>query len=140
MGTIICGVDDSAGGVEALRVARDLSNSLEVRLVLAHVAAGYQAPGGAESLTTVQVRQGATRLLERLAREHGVNGVADQRVEVGEPAETLARIAAEEAATVIVVGARGQGRRRRKLVSGLAGELRGTAPCPVVIVPPTPRR
>ena len=140
MGTIICGVDDSPGGAEALRVARDLSNDLEVRLVLAHVASGYQAPGGAESLTTVQARQGATRLLERLAREYGVNGLADQRVEVGEPADALARIAAEEAATIIVVGARQQGRRRRKLVSGLAVDLAGTAPCPVVVVPPTPQR
>lgn len=140
MGTIICGVDDSPGGAEALRVAGVLSNDLDVRLVLAHVAAGYRAAAGAESLTTGQARQGATRLLERLAREHGVSGIAHQRVEVGEPAEALARIAIEEGATMIVVGARRQGRRRRKLLSGLAGDLAGTAPCPVLVVPPAPRR
>jgi nucleotide-binding universal stress UspA family protein len=140
MGAIICGVDDSPGGAEALRVARDLSNDLEVRLVLAHVAAGYRTADGAEGLTSVQARQGASRLLERLAREHGVKDTADQRVDVGEPAEALARIAAEEAATVIIVGSRRQGRSQRKLLSALAGDLLGTAPCPVVVVPPAARR
>lgn len=140
MATIVCGVDESPGGVDALRVARDLSHNLEVRLVLAHVAAGYRAAEGAKGLGSVQARRGANRLLERLAREHGLTDGADHRVEVGEPAEGLARIAVEEGATIIVVGSRLHGRRRRKLLSALAGDLAGTAPCPVVVVPPEPRR
>jgi nucleotide-binding universal stress UspA family protein len=137
MGTIVCGVDESPGGVEALRVARDLSHDLDVRLVVAHVARGYSAPEGAEGLGSAQARQGATRLLERLSREHGVTGRADHRVEVGDPAEALGRIAAEEGATIILVGSR---RRRRKLLSALAGDLAATARCPVVVVPPAARR
>ena len=140
MGTIICGVDESPGGVEALRVARHLSRDLDTRLVLAHVATGYAAGDGAEGLAAVQARQGAIRLLDRLAREHGVSADADHRAELGEPAEALARIAVEEGAMLIVVGSRRQGRRRRKLISALAGDLTGTAPCPVVVVPPGPRR
>jgi nucleotide-binding universal stress UspA family protein len=134
--TIVCGIDDSPGAVAALRVARTLSADLKLRLVLAHVAAGWSA-GADESLTTNQARQGGDRLLERAAREHDLQ--AERRVEVGEPAQALARIAAEEAATLIVVGSRRQGRLRPGLRSGLAGELAASAPCPVVIVPP-PRR
>ncbi len=115
MATIVCGIDDSPGAVEALRVARTLSTDLKLRLVLAHVAAGWTA-----------------------GAEHDLH--AERRVEVGEAAQALARIAAEEAATLIVVGSRSQGRLRPGLRSGLAGELAASAPCPVVIVPPPPRR
>jgi len=134
--TIMCGINDSPGAAEALRVAETLSSDLNVRLVLAHVASGW-AGGGDESLTTSQARHGGNRLLERAAREH--NLAAEQRVEVGEPAEALARIAAEEAATLIVVGSRRQGWRRASLRSGLAGELVSIAACPVVVVPPRQR-
>jgi nucleotide-binding universal stress UspA family protein len=135
--TIVCGFDDSPGAAEALRVASALSADFDVRLVLAHVAGGW-APGGDESLTTNQALQGGNRLLDRAALEHHPR--AERRVEVGEPAEALARIAAEEAATVILVGSRRQGRLRPGLHSGLAGELAVTAPCPVVVVPPPSRR
>jgi nucleotide-binding universal stress UspA family protein len=135
--TMVCGIDDSPGAVEALRVARTLSSELNLRLVVAHVAPGWAA-GADESLTTNQARKGGDRLLERAAREHNLQ--AERRVEVGEPAETLAQIATEEAATVIVVGSRRQGRLRPGLRSGLADELAGSAPCPVLVVPPSLRR
>jgi nucleotide-binding universal stress UspA family protein len=134
--TIVCGIDDSPGAIEALRVASALSADLAVRLVLAHVAGGW---GGAdESLSTKGAREGGNRLLERTAREYSLE--AERRVEVGEPAEALARIAAEEAATLIVVGSRRQGWPRPRLRSSLAGELVATASCPVVVVPPPARR
>jgi nucleotide-binding universal stress UspA family protein len=133
---IVCGIDDSPGALEALRVASTLSAQFEARLVLAHISNGWAA-GSDESLTTNQGRQGGNRLLERAAREHHLN--AERRVEVGEPAEALARIASEEAATLIVVGSRRHGWRRPRLRSRLAGDLAATAPCPVVVVPPPPR-
>ncbi len=136
MATIVCGIDDSAGAAEALRVARALSADFAVRLVVAHVAEGW-AGGADESLTTHQARQGGNRLLERTVRNHDLE--AEQRVEVGDPAEGLVRIAAEEAATLIVVGSRREGLLRLKLRSGLAGNLAATAPCPVVVVPPRAR-
>jgi nucleotide-binding universal stress UspA family protein len=135
--TIVCGVDESPGAVDALRVADALSGDLDVRLVLAHVAAGW-AGGADDGLTSGQARQGGSLLLERTAREHSIE--AERRVEVGETAEELARIAAEEGATVIVVGSRRHGRWRPKLRSRLADELAATAPCPVVVVPPSARR
>jgi nucleotide-binding universal stress UspA family protein len=136
MGAIVCGIDGSPGAVEALRVAKSLCANLNVRLVLAHIASGWES-GADESLTTNQARLGGNRLIEQAAREHDLN--AERRVEVGEPAEALARIAAEEAATLIVVGSRHQGWRRPTFRSGLAGDLVAAAPCPVVVVPP-PRR
>jgi nucleotide-binding universal stress UspA family protein len=134
---IVCGINDSPGASEALRVASALSAQFEARLVLAHIANGW-AGGGDESVTTNQGRHGGQLLLERAAREH--NPAAERRVEVGEPSEALARIASEEAATVIVLGSRPHRWRRPRLRSRLAGDLAATASCPVVVVPLPTRR
>jgi nucleotide-binding universal stress UspA family protein len=140
MATIVCAVDDSAGASAALDAAKELAEALELRLVLAHVAQGYRVRGDDESLTGSQGRRGGTRLLERLAVESGLGGSVDQRVELGDAVEEIARIAREEAATIIVVGSRTRGRRRPKLLSSLASELAGTAPCPVFVVPSSGHR
>ena len=121
MATIVCGIDDSPAALEALRVASVLSARVDARLVLAH-AAGSTA------------HRSGTQLLERAAHEH--NPGAERRVEVGHPSDALARIAAEEAATLIVLGSRRRRLLRGRLGSGLAGDLAATAPCPVVVVPP----
>jgi nucleotide-binding universal stress UspA family protein len=71
-----------------------------------------------------------------VAAEYGIAGSADCRDAVGERAESLARIAAEEAADLIVVGSRTRGRFRSGLRSTLAAELENQTPVPVVIAPP----
>jgi nucleotide-binding universal stress UspA family protein len=137
MATIVCGIDDSPAAFEALRVANVLSAGVDARLVLAHAASGWTAATD-ESVTTNQARQGANRLLERAAREH--NPQAERRVEVGEPAEALARIAAEEAAILIIVGSSSRRLLRGRRRSGLPGDLVAIARCPIVVVPPPARR
>ena|SRR6266566_4405870 len=139
MKTIVCAVDESAGAAEAVVVAAGLSKDLGLRLVLAHVVDGYRRSNGA-GIGGVQAHEGAQRLLERVARKHSLESAADRRAEVGDRASELSRIAGEEAAAVIVLGSRSQYWRRRNLMSGLSAELRNTAPCPVLIVPPRPRR
>ena len=93
-----------------------------------------------ESVAMKANRQGAERRLARLADEHGVAGRAEKRVaRRASRAALLGQIAAEEAADVIVVGARARGWRRR-LERGLAGELETETPVPVLIAPPRTRR
>jgi nucleotide-binding universal stress UspA family protein len=139
-GTIVCGVTDSDEGRGALAVAAELSERLHLRLVLVHVADGI-APrdvndDDSESVTTRAHRQGAARLVARLAAAHGVADRAEQRSAVGEPAALLGQIAAEEAADLIVVGSRARGRLRRGLESRLARQLETTTPVPVLIALP----
>lgn len=138
MAAIVCGVDDSPGALEAARVAGALSAGLGVRLVLVHIAAGWAGGGGEGSVSMRQGRQGADRLLERAVSEHARD--VERRVEFGEPAEALARVASEEAATLIVVGERRGGFGRLRLRRSLADDLAATAPCPVVVVPAAARR
>jgi nucleotide-binding universal stress UspA family protein len=139
MKTILCAVDESPGAAEAVAVASGLSNDLGLRLVLAHVVDGYRRTNGG-AIGGAQSQQGGQRLLERVARKHNLESAADRRTEVGDRASELSRIAGEEAAVVIVVGSRSRYRRRRSLMSRLSTELRSTAPCPIVVVPPRPRR
>jgi nucleotide-binding universal stress UspA family protein len=139
MQTIVCAVSESPGATEAIAVAAGLSTGLGVRLVLAHVVDGYRRTNGVE-MSSVQAHRAGQLLLDRAARKHRLETVADRRVEVGDRASELSRIAGEEAAVAIVVGAPGRYRRGRGRIGRLSAELRSTAPCPVLVVPPPPRR
>jgi nucleotide-binding universal stress UspA family protein len=141
-GTIVCGVDDTEEGRGALELAAELSERLGLRLVLAHVVEGISSldVDGDESVTMKDSRDGAARLVARLAAEHGLADRAEQRSGVGDAATLLGQIAAEEAADVILVGARSRGRLRRGFESRLADRLESATTVPVVIAPPRTRR
>src|SRR2546423_2384058 len=118
-GTIVCDVTDPLAGRNAAEFAAALGARLELRVVLVHV--------GIE----------AERRLETLAR--GVARDAETRVAVGDHAEALARVAAEEGADLVVVGARPAGFGGRNLRWSLARELEAAAPGPVGVAPPSTR-
>lgn len=138
MKTILCAVDESPGAAEAIAVASGLSSNLGLRLVLAHVVDRYR-PANGIAMSDIQAQEGGRLLLVRIARAHSLEGDADRRAEVGDRASELSRIAGEEAAAMIVLGSHARSRRRRSLMGRLSAELRSTAPCAVVVVPPRPR-
>jgi nucleotide-binding universal stress UspA family protein len=137
-GTIVCGVTGTDDGRQALAAAVELTERLGLRLVLAHVAERVASldGDGDRSVMMNRGREGAERLLARLAAECGVTDRAERRVAVGDVPSLLGQIAAEEAADLIVVGARTRGRLRRGLESRLADELETETPVPVLIAPP----
>jgi nucleotide-binding universal stress UspA family protein len=141
-GTLVCAVTEGDESDEVVALGADLSERLGLRLVVAHAVDGIDAIGhdnDNESLTIRASRQGAERRLQHLASQHGVAHRAERRVAVGDPAAVLGQIAAEEAADVIVVGARARGWRGR-LDSRLATELDTETPIPILIAPPRGRR
>jgi nucleotide-binding universal stress UspA family protein len=138
-GTLVCAVTDGEESADALALGVELSERLGLRLVLAHPVDGGNGSVVGEPVTIVATLQSADRRLARLAAEHGVADRAERRVAFGEPAALVGQIAAEEAADVIVVGARARGWRRR-LDGRLADELDTATSVPVVIAPPRPRR
>ena len=116
-GTIVCGVDGLAEARPAAELAAALGSRLGLRLVLVHVLDGIPA-GTDESVGARQQQSGAERMLALLAGDLG-DGV-ETRLVPGERGETLAAVAAEEGADLIVVGSRATGLRGRTLRSGLA--------------------
>lgn len=137
MGTIVCGVTEARDGRGAAELARALGARLGLRLVLAHVVDGVP-PGADVSLTARQRQARAEHTLSAVAREIG-NGT-ERRVVVGDRAEGLARVAAEEGADLIVLGARLTGLGGRKLRCALARELEAVTPVPVLVAPPSTRK
>jgi len=123
-GTIVCGVTQTAESRAAAQLAAALAARLGLRLVLVHVDAARgpdrREPG-----------------IERMAHELG--GDIEARIVSGNPADGLARAAADEGADVIVLGSRARG-TRRQLRCGLAYELEAATDVPVLIAPPTTRR
>ena len=135
-GTIVCGVAQTADGRTAAELARALGARLGLRLVLVHVVDGVPA-GPQESLTARQRLTGAEQILNRGAHEIG-NGT-EKRVVLGDRAEALAQVAAEEGADLIVLGSRAAGLGSRKLRCTLARELEAATPVPVLVAPPATR-
>jgi nucleotide-binding universal stress UspA family protein len=132
-GTIVCAVNEATGAEEALRIASRLSERLGLRLVVAHVVEDVPLSPAARR----EARAGGMRLLDRVLAEQCVR-VADRRVAFGDPAEHIGRIAHEEAAELILLGSKPNGRHpRAPLRSRLATELPLTTPVPVVVVPPS---
>lgn len=136
MGTIVCAVDDSPEAEEALRAAVRLSGDAGLRLVAVRVE--ERADGGSNQRAVAEQR--GRKLLDGLLAAHELNGHVDKRVEVGERASELARVAAEEAASVILVGSRRRHWWRGRRTSKLTADLVATAACPVVVVPPARQR
>jgi nucleotide-binding universal stress UspA family protein len=140
-GTLVCAVTEDEETADALALGAELSERLGLRLILAHAVDGVGGRGAGaqdESVTTRANRQGAEGRLARLAAELGVADRAEKRVLVGDSAALLGRIAAEEAADVIVVGAPARGWLKR-LDSRLAADLETETPVPVLIAPPRQR-
>jgi nucleotide-binding universal stress UspA family protein len=136
-GTIVCGVTGSAEAGSAAQLAGALAARLGLRLVLVHVVEGL--PRSAFGSRVARQREEAgERLLTELG--DGCPVESETRLVLGNAAQGLANVAAEEGADLIVVGARPAGPRNRRLVSRIARELQAATPVPVVVAPPSGRK
>jgi nucleotide-binding universal stress UspA family protein len=122
--TIICGVDRSPGARAAVRVAASLAAQFGARLVAVHVLDRLTIPSEAAERTAAAV------LYEEVP-----DAGAEARGEVGDVAERLAAVARDEAATLILLGARSRGRSRTFLRARCAAELAELTDVPVVVAP-----
>ena len=140
MRAIVCAVDESEAIDDVVRVAQALATALGSRLVLVHVAPPTEAPGvsaapaGQERLREKELAD-AHALLQGVAGRLAA-GDAEQRVELGSPADRIVAIADEEDAALVVIGSRGRGDVKSALLGSVSHGVASKATCPVVIVPP----
>lgn len=147
--TLVCGVDGSPDSLHALRAAGDLAESLQARLIVAHVTDPIQATithaelsaGGnlgrvpmSVSQTEVE-QQAAEAILEQAIADSGVANT-ERRVLSGRPADSLAALAEREGAAFIVVGSRGRGGFKTLLLGSVSNGLIAIGRCPILVVPP----
>src|SRR6476469_2675004 len=134
---VLCGVDDSRGGREAVVVAAALAQRLGAPLICMHVATdGPKHPYGdvasRERNRRVAFRKGQELLVEVTASAGGEDGPG-YRVRFGRPAERLVTTAFAEEAQMLVVGSRGRSPVTTARLGSVARELVSLAPCPVLV-------
>jgi nucleotide-binding universal stress UspA family protein len=151
-GSIVCGVDGSPDSQRALAVAAQFARWLGARLVVANVVTyvpdpvvpafayapmapltEFRAPM-TERRTDADVEASQARL-QRMVAQAGVVVPAELRTMFGIPAESLADLADDEGAQLIVVGSRGRGAFKAAFLGSVSNSLVGISRCPVLVVP-----
>ncbi len=140
MTTILCAVDLTASARPVMAVAASLARSLHAKVELLHVL--HLPPGlPAEYLSEeviVDVKLGATNVMNARAaelRDTGIDVQAQVAVDVVDDG-ILARLR-QTGADVLVVGTQARQGAARLFVGSVAERIVRTAPCPVVVVPPS---
>jgi nucleotide-binding universal stress UspA family protein/nitroimidazol reductase NimA-like FMN-containing flavoprotein (pyridoxamine 5'-phosphate oxidase superfamily) len=121
---ILVATDFSEPSADAITVAHDYARRDGAALHLLHV----KRPGEAEP---PEVR--------RLASEMGADVRLVSAVRVGTPAVEIVRYAEDHGIDLIVVGGHGRTGITDVLLGSVAERVARTAPCPVLLVPPTRR-
>lgn len=124
---ILVGTDFSAGSSLALAEARQLSRSIGIGVVVAHVAASPMAENPDPAGREPEWLDAADLAADSVVRRRGV------------PAVELARMAREMGAALIVLGTHGASGYQPVALGATASRLALLAPCPVVLVGPRGR-
>jgi nucleotide-binding universal stress UspA family protein len=94
-------------------------------------ASPITTPEVTEELTEA-LQEEAEAGLERTARALGGN--VERRIEYGDPAAEIVRVAQDEGYAVVVVGSHGSGFVKRVLLGSVSQHVLHHAPCPVLVV------
>lgn len=137
---IIWATDGSDCANSALALAADLAKANKSELVAVHSIEYLVAKGAAPQEVDEDDRQAAVSAQVEDLLANGVNAKA-RIVEGGMTgaAHTVAEVAREEGADLIIVGARGHSTLAGLLLGSVPQRLLHLAPCPVLVVPCQPK-
>lgn len=134
---IVAGLDGSPTSWHATAYAAGLARRQGARLVVLFVASAPVSTGFAPTATAAiqeSLDEVAAQLRQELERNAGWRAMrAEFRVEYGDPYGSLCRVADEERADAVVVGASAQAGHR--LIGSLAVKLVRAGRWPVTVVP-----
>jgi nucleotide-binding universal stress UspA family protein len=128
---VLCGIDPSGAGLDAVRQTLALSRP-DSELVLVGVSESHQAShAGMLAPHAVETMEAAIREALDDARE--VAGRGETRFVRGRSDEALLQIAAESGATLVAVGSHERRRASGVLLGGVATRMLHDAPCSVLV-------
>jgi nucleotide-binding universal stress UspA family protein len=144
---VLIATDGSPSSIDAAHQAGTLLRSADkvtLLSVLTEVpgddAGGFEgsvySPGEQDRLWKQELAE-AGQELERTAAAL-TNATIDKRIEAGDVGGTVCRVAADLKVDVIVVGSHGRGAIERLLLGSVSEQVVRHAPCPVLVVRPTP--
>jgi universal stress protein A len=129
--TIVFATDFSVASQEAFRLANVLAKEWGAKIILVHVQEPALAYGGGEF--AIGGLEPSLESLKPLLDEFRPDVPYEHRVLMGDPADTVVRVAREEDADMIVVGSHGRTGLVRLLMGSVAETIVRRAPCPVLV-------
>ena len=139
--TVAVGTDGSVTAAKAVEVAAELARRFDARLVLVSAFQGSERPPIDRRAASPEVQWAFSplaRVQEILARTQeelqrdGIECIT--RVDEGDPAEVLVRLAEECEADIIVIGNKGM---HRRVLASVPNTVTHKAPCSVMVVKTT---
>jgi nucleotide-binding universal stress UspA family protein len=133
---VVWATDGSENADRALELAKSLVSESGGSLVAVHSIEYLAAKGGTTGHADQDERE--AKVKQQVADLNSAGIKAEERlVESGAhgSAHTVARVATEEGADLVVVGTRGHGPVAGVLLGSVAQRLASIAPCPVLVVP-----
>jgi nucleotide-binding universal stress UspA family protein len=142
---IVVATDFSETAETAWAVAMDLALTHQSEVVLAHVFVDLPVYPEVAVVAVQRVWEEQREwvegaLGERVAAARGRGVQARWLLKTGSPTEGIVEAAREEAADLLVVGTHGRSGVSRLVIGSVAERVVRSAPCPVLIVKPQPRR
>jgi nucleotide-binding universal stress UspA family protein len=131
---VVCFVDGSPDGLEALRQAATLRSPDGELVGVVSLDLGLAAEAGFEStLAAAQLEEEAEQARDDAAA--ALEGIPSAEVEIalGRPAVALRAVAENRGADLLAIGRHGSSRRRGLIVGSLVTEMIHKAPCPVLV-------
>ena len=136
MSTIIVGVDESQGSIDAIALASRLAGITGSELMLVNVFPYDLHPSRAANRAFEEyLRRDSDDLLERRRSSLGDKTVEVRAIPDVSPARGLHELAEQENAGLVVVGSTHTGRAGRVLPGSTAERLLHGSPCPVAVAP-----
>jgi nucleotide-binding universal stress UspA family protein len=139
--TIAVGTDGSETATEAVGMAGSLARRLDAKLVVLSAFQGGEGPPREPDDPAVELQwtvSDSARVREILARtetdlrRQGID--CSTRVDEGDPADVLVRLAAECDADLLVIGNKGM---RRRVLGSVPNTVTHRAPCSVLVAKTT---
>jgi nucleotide-binding universal stress UspA family protein len=135
--TIVIALDGSEGSRRALPTALELAQRDSARMVIVHVDERTLGKGGGDVRADEGEIQAAIRQQAKDLSEQGIETSVQMRdVMVGGPAKSIAEVAEEEGADLIVIGTRGHTGLPGIALGSVTQRLLHLAHRPVLAIPP----
>ena len=133
--TIVLALDGSEGSNKAIPVATELARQDGARVVIAHVEQLAGKGGGPIRANEDEIQAEIRKRAEELSDDGIEVSVEMRSVMLGGPAHSIAEIADESGADLIVAGSTGHTAVGGFLLGSVTQRLLNVASCPVLVVP-----